>query len=105
MSAEISKRIAEFLDSRVAEDELGQPYFGNPDYETLPFSTANFVPIKDVKPSIRTAFVDGGNQEIIGAPNFSVQMNRVYFNIFKGRERICLKETGVEYELGEQDVR
>jgi hypothetical protein len=88
MSGEISRRIAEFLDSCVAEDELGQPYFGNPDYETLPFPPANFVPIKDLKPSIRTAFVDGGNQEIIGAPNFSAQMNRVYFNIFKGSERI-----------------
>jgi len=88
MSGEISKRIAEFLDSCVAEDELGQPYFGNPDYETLPFLPANFVPIKDVEPSVRMAFVDGGNQEMIGAPNFSVQMNRVYFNIFKGRERI-----------------
>jgi hypothetical protein len=88
MSAEISKRIAEFLDSCVAEDELGQPYFGSRDYETLPFPPANFVPIKDVEPSICMAFVDGGNQEMIGAPNFSVQMNRVYFNIFKGRERI-----------------
>jgi NurA domain len=87
MSAEISKRIAESLDSSVAENELGQPYFGNPDYETLPFLPANFVPIKDMEPSLRMAFVDGGNQEMIGAPNFSIQMNRVYFNIFKGRER------------------
>lgn len=91
MSTEISKKIAEFLDSCVAEDELGQPYFGNPDYETLPFPPVNFVPIKDAEPIIRMAFVDGGNQEMIGAPNFSVQMNRVYFNIFKGRERILPK--------------
>jgi hypothetical protein len=86
--SEISKRIAEFLDSSVVEDELGQPYFGNPDYETLPFPPANFVPIRDVEPRIRTAFVDGGNQEMIGAPNFSVQMNRVYFNIFRGQQRV-----------------
>jgi hypothetical protein len=88
MSAEVSKRIAEFLDLNIKEGDLGQPHFGNPDYETLPFPPASFVPIKDVEPSMRTAFVDGGNQEIIGAPNFSVQINRVYFNIFKGRERI-----------------
>jgi hypothetical protein len=91
MSAEISRKIAEFLGSNVSEDELGQPYFGNPDYETLPFSAGNFVPIKDVEPSIRTAFVDGGNLELIGAPNFSVQMNRVYFNVFKARERVLPK--------------
>jgi hypothetical protein len=88
MSAEISKRIAEFLDSGIEEDDVGQPYFGNPDYELLPFPPASFVPIKDVEPNIRTAFVDGGNQEILGAPNFSAQINRVYFNIFKGRDRI-----------------
>ncbi len=91
MSAEISKRIAEFLDSGIEEDDVGQPYFGNPDYELLPFPPASFVPIKDVEPNIRTAFVDGGNQEILGAPNFSAQINRVYFNIFKGRDRILPK--------------
>ena len=91
MSADVSKRVAEFLDLEIEERDLGQPYFGNPDYETLPFPTANFVPIQDMEPSIRTAFVDGGNHEMIGAPNFSVQMNRVYFNIFKGRERILPK--------------
>jgi hypothetical protein len=36
------------------------------------------------------AFVDGGNQEALGAPNFSVQINRVYFNVFRSQER-CLK--------------
>ena len=87
MSAEISKRIAEFLDSKI-RDDLGQPHFTNPDYEILPFPPASFVPIRDVEPSIRTAFVDGGNQEILGAPNFSAQINRIYFNIFKGRDRI-----------------
>ena len=87
MSAEISKRIAEFLDLKI-EDDVGQPYFSNPDYEILPFPPASFVAIKDVEPSIRTAFVDGGNQEILGAPNFSAQINRIYFNIFKGRDRI-----------------
>lgn len=88
MSAEVSRRLAEFLDSSIAENELGQPYFGNPDYEKMPFPPASFVPIKDSEPRMRTAFVDGGNQEIIGAPNFSAQINRVYFNIFRGRERI-----------------
>lgn len=91
MSAEISRRIAEFLDSGIEEDDVGQPYFGNPDYELLPFPPASFVQIKDVEPNMRTAFVDGGNQEILGAPNFSTQINRVYFNIFKGRGRFLPK--------------
>jgi hypothetical protein len=91
MSAEVFKRIAEFLDSKIGEEDVGQPYFGNPGYETLPFPPASFVLIKDAEPKIRTAFVDGGNQEILGAPNFSAQINRIYFNIFKGRDRILPK--------------
>lgn len=99
MSINISRRIAEFLDSRVEEHDVGQPYFGNPDYETLPFPPANFVPIRDSEASINTAFIDGGNQEMIGAPNFSIQMNRVYFNIFKGRERILPKSLPEKVEF------
>jgi len=91
MSAEISKRIAEFLDLKIEEHDVGQPFFGSPDYEPLPFPPASFVPIKDVESNVRTAYVDGGNQEILGAPNFSVQINRVYFNIFKGQTRILPK--------------
>jgi hypothetical protein len=33
----------------------------------------------------KLAFIDGGNQELVGAPNFSVQLNRAYFNIFDKR--------------------
>jgi hypothetical protein len=88
MSGEISRRIAEFMDSKIEEEDVGQPYFGSPDYELLPFPPTGFVPIKDVQPNIRIAFVDGGNQEILGAPNFSVQINRIYFNILTGRDRI-----------------
>jgi hypothetical protein len=91
MSAEVSKRIAEFLDSKIGEEDVGQPYFGSSDYELLPFPPTSFVPIKDVQSNIRMAFVDGGNQEILGAPNFSVQINRIYFNILTGRERIVPK--------------
>jgi hypothetical protein len=91
MSAEISKKIAEFLDLKIEEHDMGQPYFGSSDYELLPFPPTSFVPIKDVEPDIRTAYVDGGNQEILGAPNFSVQINRIYFNILKGRNRLVPK--------------
>jgi hypothetical protein len=91
MSADISRRIAEFLDLKIEEDDVGQPYFRSPDYELLPFSPSSFVPIKGVEPNVRIAFVDGGNQEILGAPNFSIQINRIYFNVLKGRNRIIPK--------------
>lgn len=34
------------------------------------------------------AFIDGGNQKLLGSSVFSVQINRVYFNIFQGKKRI-----------------
>ena len=42
--------------------------------------------------SRKIAFVDGGNQELIGAPNFSVQLNRIYFNVFNETQRINQNE-------------
>lgn len=91
MSIEIAKKVAEFLDERIEEQDIGCPYFGSPDYETLPFDPTNFKPITQAESDMQAAFIDGGNQEILGAPNFSVQINRIYFNIFKGQTRILPK--------------
>jgi hypothetical protein len=99
MSADVSKRVAEFLDLEVQERDLGQPYFGSPEFEPFPFPPISFFPIRDVESTVRTAFVDGGNQEILGAPNFSVQINRLYFNIFRGRERILSKSLPTKVEF------
>ena len=87
VSEEISREVARFLDDRVAEQEIGEPYFGEK-YHTLPFGPDRFLPIGNSNESVRAAYVDGGNLEVLGAPNFSVQINRVYFNMFKGKERI-----------------
>ncbi|MBC7091608.1 MAG: DNA double-strand break repair nuclease NurA, partial [Nitrososphaeria archaeon] len=57
-------------------------------YKIFPLSKENFKPIKEVESGRKIAFVDGGNQEVLGAANFSIQINRVYFNIFDGEKRI-----------------
>ncbi|MGC1928147.1 MAG: hypothetical protein WA667_04180 [Candidatus Nitrosopolaris sp.] len=44
-------------------------------------------------------FIDGGNQELIGAPNFSIQLNRIYFNIFNGQKRIIQKKLPYKIEF------
>lgn len=61
MSTEITRRVAEFLDARIEEQDIGQPYFGNPDYELSPFSATNFVPITQMDSDIKVAYIDGGN--------------------------------------------
>lgn len=99
MSSDISKRVAEFLDEKITEQEIGQPYFGSPDYEPLPFAPTSFMPVCEIESNIRTTYIDGGNQEILGAPNFSVQINRLYFNIFKGRNRILPKSLQSKIEF------
>ncbi|MDI9624734.1 MAG: DNA double-strand break repair nuclease NurA [Methanothermobacter sp.] len=65
---------------------LGKPYIQSRDYKVYDFNKDNFKPLKDVEPRLM-AFVDGGNNTILEAPTFSLQINRVYFNLFKGKER------------------
>ena len=66
------------LDSKIGEGNVGTPYFINPEIKSFPISTNNIKRIMEENSERRLAFVDGGNQEIIGAPNFSLQLNRVY---------------------------
>ena len=88
MVVEALREIIEQLDVNIEEQDLGKPFFSYPYYRTFPFSTENYKPINSVDSNRKFFFVDGGNQEVIGAPNFSVQINRVYFNVFQGRKRI-----------------
>jgi hypothetical protein len=81
-------RVAKELDRRVSEVELGNPHLSSHNYDSVPLSLRNFHPFKFLDCRRRIAFVDGGNQPLLQAPNFSVQFNRVYFNIFQGNRRL-----------------
>jgi len=91
MSVEVTKKVVESLDKYVTDENLGVPFFGDPRYITYPLTSSGFKMIEDVDSSRKIAFVDGGNQEILGAPNFSIQLNRVYFCLFNGKERLQIK--------------
>ena len=65
---------------------LGRPYLQSENYKVYDFNEENFKPLKDVEPRLM-AFVDGGNNTVLNAPTFSLQINRVYFNLFWGKER------------------
>lgn len=86
--SEALKKVAKCLDNCVSEDDIGQPFMSSHSYKTHLFNTKYFRSIQNVESGRQFAFVDGGNFEIIGAPNFSVQYNRIYFNIFQGTTRI-----------------
>ena len=85
------RELARDLDGKVDEVELGDPFLSSHNYRAYPLNVDFFKTIKTVKTERKLAFVDGGNQTLIGAPNFSVQLNRIYFNAFEGRTRISPK--------------
>ena len=76
------------LDEKVNETSIGDPHLAPKDYHVFPLSKERFHLIANQDGEKTLAFIDGGNQELIGAPNFSVQLNRIYFNLFKGNKRI-----------------
>jgi hypothetical protein len=88
MIVEAIKEIILNLDGILEESELGEPFFGSHNYKAHSFNKEYFKPICLVKSDRKLAFVDGGNLELLSAPNFSIHLNRIYFNIFEGRTRI-----------------
>jgi len=88
MIVEAIRKLVNKLDGSIKEQDIGNPFFSNPEYKTFPLSKENFKAIEPVESKRRFMFVDGGNQEILGAPNFSIQFNRVYFNIFEAQQRM-----------------
>jgi len=88
MIGEVIKHLIRNLDSNIREDEIGDPFLSSHNYNVYPLNIQYFNSIKIIESNKKFAFIDGGNQELIGAPNFSVQLNRVYFNIFSGKRRI-----------------
>ncbi len=90
MVIEAAKRMIELLDSRIIEHDVGVPFFGGKGYVAYPFEEGNFKPIVESNSERRLAFIDGGNWEVLRAPNFSIQVNRVFYNVFKGKRRVVM---------------
>lgn len=79
------------------DGEIGEPHLKQSGVITLPLVKEGFHVIENRKSGRKLAFVDGGNQEIIGAPNFSVQLNRIYSMAWKGKAREIWKVPRVEF--------
>jgi len=88
MMSNVVRKVVENLDQMMAEDSLGRPYLSSHNYKAYDFDRKYFITIKTTDSNRKIAFVDGGNRELVGAPNFSIQLNRVYFNVFQGRRRV-----------------
>jgi len=65
-----------------------KPKFSDSSYKAFDISKNNFHEIKYYVSKKKLAFVDGGNAEILKAPNFSLQFIRVYANIYFKNKKI-----------------
>lgn len=99
MSLEAAKKIIERLDSVTVDDRLGEPYFNDKRVKTFPLNKNGFRFIRNLDSERTLFFIDGGNQEIIGAPNFSLQLNRVCFGVWSGKNRINEKKLPKKIEF------
>ena len=97
MSYEATRKLVEDLDAKINEDDVGDPYFNNPSVHAFPLSKEGFRLIRQVKSGRKLAFVDGGNLELVGAPNFSVQMNRIYAGVWSEKNRITIDLPRIEF--------
>lgn len=80
--------VIQALERNVVDIPFGQPSFEDPRYKSFDLSTDYFCHLPKHTSERTISFVDGGSAEIIGAPNFSVGLNRVYFNLFKDERRL-----------------
>ncbi|MFH1053986.1 MAG: DNA double-strand break repair nuclease NurA [Candidatus Woesearchaeota archaeon] len=62
------------------------------DKESVKVDIDNFQSVKGSESDRKICFVDGGNLEILKAPNFSVQIIRVYYTIYQRNKRILAKK-------------
>jgi hypothetical protein len=79
------------LSSDISKRKLGDPFFNKEKYLTYPLDVENFNSIFTSKKNRKIAFIDGGNQELLATPEYSIQINRIYFNIFENNKRIIPK--------------
>lgn len=91
MEKEIIKEIITSL-SRNLEDKGTYAQFNDPSYEPVNISKDNFHNIKETQPNSKIAFIDGGNAEILKAPNFSLQLIRTYCTMYKDNKRTASKK-------------
>ena len=81
-------KVVENLKKRIGKMPLGDPNFADPRYQPIKLNVKNFHPIKIPNEDRTLCYVDGGNAQITWAPNFIVELTRLHFCRFKGRERI-----------------
>lgn len=82
------RKAVDALKRAIVDVPMGQPSFGDNRYSPFKLRTNRFFPLPRRITDGKVAFVDGGRAELLSAPNFSIGLNRVYFGLFQGNQRL-----------------
>lgn len=91
MDAQIINKIINSLNNNL-ENKGTHAQFNNPDYKPKKIDKTNFHEIKNTDSNQKIAFIDGGNTELLKAPNFSLQLIRIHYTIYQQNKRIDSKK-------------
>jgi hypothetical protein len=82
------RKAVDALERAIIDVPMGQPAFADNRYSPFKLSKDHFLPLPKRMPVRKIAFIDGGRAELVSAPNFSIGLNRVYFGLFQGDQRL-----------------
>lgn len=86
MDKEIVDKVIERLGSKLeASGKFVQ--FNDSSYKPVEFAKENFKGINESNEKARVAFIDGGNNSVLDAANFCLQMVRAYCTVYSGNKR------------------
>jgi len=109
MHKEIIEKLTKAISSTI-EEKGEYADMGDKRYNPIKISTENFHRIEESESNKSIAFIDGGNLELVRAPNFSLQLIRVYYCVYRKNKRAASekfefylfvsakKEGGIVYE-------
>ena len=97
MSVNIANKVVSSLDQNMVDDEIVDPDFVEKGVVAKRLTKDSFKLIEKYESDKKIAFIDGGNLEILTAPNFSVHLNRLYASVWNGVKRQKTKIPRVEY--------
>ncbi|MBU1005427.1 MAG: DNA double-strand break repair nuclease NurA [Nanoarchaeota archaeon] len=91
MDKEIITKVINSLNQSIKE-QGAYAQFNDPSYEPVKISKDKFHNIKETSSNSKIAFIDGGNSELLKAPNFSLQLIRTYYTVYQNNKRISSKK-------------
>jgi len=89
---QIYDQIIDLVKNNISNIKDNHIQFSDPNYKPFNFDKNNFNEIKRIDSKNKIAFIDGGSAEIIKSSNFSLNLIRIYYTIYKENRRITAKK-------------